>query len=86
VIFEIYCKMIIGHLGTSKIGFSNFNSILTSCEHNVSIVSNLEVSLVKRQANLVAHKLARASRLHAGTHDYQCIPQHVFSSIIDEMK
>jgi len=40
----------------------------------------------RRQANQVAHNLARASRFHASTHDIEFIPICIYASILKEMQ
>jgi len=44
------------------------------------------VSLIRRQANLVADKLAKTSRFHVHTKVYDFIPHLVYPIIMNEMK
>ncbi|KHN29674.1 hypothetical protein glysoja_016296, partial [Glycine soja] len=85
VIFETDCKMITHHLGSDRNGHSDFNFILAYCKKLLPVINNSRVNLIKRQVNLVTHKLVRASRNHVGSYGYHCMPFHVHSDIFDEM-
>lgn len=77
-------KMFTDFLHSKRKGVSGFSSILTHCNNLLILVRNSKVSLSKRQTNLVAHMLARTSRLHAFSHDFDCIHSHVLEVIINE--
>lgn len=47
-----------------------FDSIIHVCTSLLSHVRNLKVSFIWRQANLLAHTLARASRSYASSHGF----------------
>ncbi|XVF40656.1 hypothetical protein PTKIN_Ptkin01aG0131800 [Pterospermum kingtungense] len=65
VIFEIDAKGAVEIVNCREDDFSEFESVVNSCYSLLSLNSNSLVCFVRRYANVVAHKLARAARLYA---------------------
>jgi len=59
--FEIDCKNIMEEVATNSTRISYFYLILSKCRDLLSTFPNSLVSFIGRQANIVAHSLARAS-------------------------
>lgn len=72
-------------LNMHTIGLSNFHVILAKCRVNLSIIPNSKVSFVRRQANQVAHSLARASTFYACNHVLNIVPTCTTSLIRNEI-
>jgi len=61
VVFESDSATLVQALSSSGHGDSEFYAIVFSIIYQLSLHSNFEVKFVRRQANMVAHALARAS-------------------------
>lgn len=69
---------------TSKLN-SDFGSILISCKTLPSNVQSYTISNVKRQSNLIAHSLARASKLYASSQVFNFTPTCITTILMNEM-
>lgn len=76
VVFETDCKLMKDSFESARFGQ---NVLLSRCRSFIASISNSYVSFIKRQVNYVVHNLARASQLHASSHDFICIPTYVLS-------
>ena len=61
VIFESDCKVIVDIVNSSHLPQNELGDILSTCKDLISIHTSFIVNFVKRQANEVAHSIARAS-------------------------
>ncbi|GAU38425.1 hypothetical protein TSUD_396050 [Trifolium subterraneum] len=61
VIFETDSKRVVEATQRPHNGVSEFSSIICNIQNILSLNSNFNMKFVKRQANMVAHKLARAA-------------------------
>jgi len=61
VVFESDSSILVQALSSPGHGDSEFYVIVSSIIYQLSLHSNFEVKFVRRQANMVAHSLARAA-------------------------
>jgi ribonuclease HI len=61
VIFETDSKNVVDAIHNLRMGVSEFSSIICNIRHVLALNPNFVVKFIKRQANMVAHKLARAA-------------------------
>ena len=61
VVFESDSASLVHNLSSPVHGDSEFCAIVSSIIYQLSLHSNFEVKFVRRQANMVAHSLARAA-------------------------
>lgn len=74
VIIELDCKAVMDDIRGVCNFVTEFDSILSSCNSLLSNLQNYIVSFIRRQANIVAHNLARASRQYANSQIFDCSP------------
>jgi len=67
VIFELDCKLVVDNMVNNKKGSTEFHAILHRCRAILSNSPNSRMSFEKRQANLITHNLARASRFYVNS-------------------
>ncbi|CAJ2644603.1 unnamed protein product [Trifolium pratense] len=85
VIFETDSKIVVDAIQNLHRGFSEFNSIICNIQSYLSFNSNFKVKFAKRQANMVAHKLARAAISWASRYYLERIPTCIETILINEM-
>ncbi|XP_058784794.1 uncharacterized protein LOC131659630 [Vicia villosa] len=61
VTFECDCQVIVNSIHTKHVGSSEFSFIIKSVQNLLCSFPNFEVKFIKRQANSVAHTLAKAA-------------------------
>jgi hypothetical protein len=61
VIFETDAQIIAGATNSKHVGVCLFSTIILNIKNLLHLNPNFEVKFVKRQANSVVHKLARAA-------------------------
>jgi len=84
--FETDSKLTVDAFLSDRNDMSEFGCIITSCRSLFShLFSNSRVEFVRRQANGVAHALARDTTLLASPAIYYEIPSYIESLIINEM-
>ncbi|GAU45652.1 hypothetical protein TSUD_400890 [Trifolium subterraneum] len=84
--FESDSKVLIEAIHMQRRGNSEFLSIVHDILSLMSSFINFEVKFVRRQANLVAHTLARAANSWASFHRFENIPFCIEHLIFNEMK
>jgi hypothetical protein len=62
-----------------------FGSIISECQWLLQHYPNFKISFVRRQANFVAHTLARASRLNARHQEFDLIPSCIETIMRNEI-
>lgn len=82
VIIEFDCKLVLDALHPSKTNHSEFGFIIKKCKNILSFFSYL---FVRRQANSVAHALARASKFYATSYVFNSVLDCISSLVINEM-
>lgn len=85
VTIELDCKSVVDGIRGVCHSVTEFGSILSSCRNLLSLSQNYTVSFIRRQANLVAHSLARASRDFASIQIFDCSPACIFPLIMNEI-
>jgi ribonuclease HI len=85
ITFESDSQLVVGALHANHEGVSIFSIIISSIKNLLLLNSNFEVKFVKRQANLVAHQLARAANYWAGRCDFYSIPPCIENQLINDM-
>ncbi|GAU32459.1 hypothetical protein TSUD_144680 [Trifolium subterraneum] len=84
--FESDSKVLIEAIHMQRRGNSEFLSIVHDILILMSSFINFEVKFVRRQANLVAHTLARAANSWASFHRYENIPVCIEHLVFNEMQ
>ncbi|GAU36566.1 hypothetical protein TSUD_277720 [Trifolium subterraneum] len=84
--FESDSKVLIEAIHMQRRGNSEFLSIVHDILSLMSSFINFEVNFVRRQANLVAHTLARAANSWASFHRFENIPFCIEHLIFNEMQ
>jgi ribonuclease HI len=85
IIFECDSQLVVNAIHANHDGASAFSIIISSIKNLLLLNSNFEVKFVKRQANLVAHKLARAANSWASRCDFYSIPPCIKNQLNNEM-
>ncbi|KAK2369533.1 hypothetical protein QL285_082662 [Trifolium repens] len=85
--FEVDCKSVVGSLYNNKNYASYFGAIIRDCKSllNTSLIYS-HVKFIRRQANEVPHRLAKAAPLLASFHIHINIPTYIFAIIMNEMR
>lgn len=86
VTFELDCKSVVDGILEDKIPFTEFGCILATCKDSLKFFQNYGVSFIRRQANNIAHSLAKASRFCASHHVFYYIPTCISNLILNQMK
>ncbi|GAU15664.1 hypothetical protein TSUD_109220 [Trifolium subterraneum] len=84
--FESDSKVLIDVIHMKRRGNSEFLSIVHDILSLMSSFINFEVKFVRRQANLVAHTLARAANSLASFHRFENIPFCIERLVFNEMQ
>ena len=85
ITFESDSQLVVGALHANHEGVSIFSIIISSIKNLLLLNSNFEVKFVKRQTNLVAHKLARAANSWASRCDFYSSPPCIENQLNNEM-
>jgi ribonuclease HI len=85
VIFETDCKTIPDALSVNNIPENEFGDLIFQCKSLLLNRPDFVVSYVRRQANRVAHSIARASLCHPSPHIFNVVPSTLYSLIMNEM-
>ncbi|GAU40306.1 hypothetical protein TSUD_362860 [Trifolium subterraneum] len=84
--FESDSKLLVDAIHSRRSGNSEFNLIVNDIILFMSSYVNFEVKFIRRQANSVAHTLARAANSWASFHRFEIIPQCIEHLIVNEMQ
>jgi ribonuclease HI len=74
VAFESDSNTLVHSIAANNTGNSEFSDIVSSIKNMLSLLSNFEVKFVRRQANMVAHALARAAISWASHRFFDIVP------------
>nr|KYP41081.1 hypothetical protein KK1_037561 [Cajanus cajan] len=85
VTLESDCKSVLDALSRTQSHHSEYGSLLNKCRRLLHNHPNLSLKFILRQANRVAHCLARASRHYASSHTFEFIPSCIVPIILNEM-
>jgi hypothetical protein len=67
------------------IGVSEFSSLICKIKNLLSLSTNLEVEFIKRQVNMVAHKLARAAISWSSRNVFETMPTGIEPLLLNDM-
>jgi ribonuclease HI len=85
VIFESDSQIFIDAISSGQQGHSTFSLLISNIRSLLSLVSNFEVKFVKRQTNMVAHTLARATYSRPRHCTFESIPSCIESYLHNEV-
>jgi ribonuclease HI len=85
VIFETDAQVVAGAAYSRHVGVSLFSTIILNIKNLLLLNPNFEVKFVKRQANSVAHKLARAANSWASRCIFYSVPLCIEHQLLNEM-
>jgi hypothetical protein len=86
IVFEIDCQLVVNVVLSNSPYVNELGSLLSNCRTLLFSNATYVLAYVRRQANRVAHNLARASILHASPSIFNHPPYCIDSIILDEMK
>jgi hypothetical protein len=85
VVIELDCKLVVDGI-RGKLNFlTEFGTMLFACKASLSSLSNVRISFIRRQANNVAHLLARVALLFASREEFDYIPSCIEVTLMNEM-
>jgi ribonuclease HI len=85
VIFETDSKSVVDAIHSLRGGCSKFSSLINNIRNVLMLNSNFVVKFVKRQANMVAHSLARAAVLWSSRYVIESLPLCITTLLNNEM-
>jgi hypothetical protein len=85
ITIETDCLQVVQTLQSKQKNYTEFGAIIDRCRSIINLYENCRVSYVRRQANRVAHELAKASRFIASPQILNTCPPCIESIIINEM-
>jgi ribonuclease HI len=85
VIFETDAQNIVGALRSRKQGVSEFSTIINKIRRLLSLFPGFEVKPIRRQANRVAHTIARAALSWSRRHVFYDVPLCIHNLLSNEM-
>jgi ribonuclease HI len=85
VIFETDSKNVVDAIHNIRLGISEFSSIISHIRNVLSLNQNSVVKFVRRQANMVAHNLARAAIVWASRYVFDVLPLCITLLVNNEM-
>ena len=85
MLIELDCKLVVDSIFDRNSNQVEFGSIISECRSLLKHYPNYKISFVRRQANFVAHTLARASRLNARYQEFDLIPSYIETIVRNEI-
>jgi len=85
VIFESDCKIVVYVVNSSVNPHNELGDIISYCKQLLSLHTNYFVRFVRRQANKVAHNIARASLSHPSPHIFSDVPSGLNTLLLNDM-
>jgi len=85
VIFESDCKIVVDVVNSSANPHNELGDIIFYCKQLLSLHANFYVRFVRRQANKVAHNIARASLSHPSPHIFSDVPSSLNTLLLNDM-
>jgi ribonuclease HI len=83
--FELDCKLVVDSIVDRTNNQAEFGTIISICKSLLSQSPNFKISFVRRQANSVAHSLAKVSRMYARHQVFDLIPSCIHSIVRNEI-
>lgn len=84
VLIGLDCKLLVDGIVDGTKNQSEFGNIMSTCRSLLTHFPNFKISFARRQANFVAHTLARESKLYASRHVFDWIPSCITTTIMNE--
>jgi hypothetical protein len=81
---ELDCKLVTDSIMDRTNNRAEFGNIMSTCRSLLTHFPNIKISFVRRQANFVAHTLARASKLYASRQVFDLISSCI-TTIMNEI-
>jgi ribonuclease HI len=85
IIFESDSKLVVDAISTRQSGVSEFSILITRIQSMLRSNNYFEVKYVKRQANKVAHHLARAAFSLSSRRIFDLVPPCIATYLVNEM-
>jgi hypothetical protein len=85
VIFETDAQNLVGAIRRRSSGVSEFSTIVNKIKCMLSLFPGFEVKPIRRQANRVAHTIARAALFWSRRHIFDLIPIYIRNFLHNEM-
>jgi ribonuclease HI len=85
VFYETDCKSLADALATNSNHPDEFDDHISQCRSLLLTSPDFVVSNIRRQANSVAHNIARASLYHTSPYIFNILPTTLYSLIMNEM-
>ncbi|XP_024626802.2 uncharacterized protein [Medicago truncatula] len=85
VIFKSDCKIVVDAVNSSVNPHNELGDIIFYCKQLLSLHANFSVRFVRRQANKVAHNIARASLSHPSPHIFFDVPSSLNTLLLNYM-
>jgi ribonuclease HI len=85
VIFETDCKSVVDAIQHFRGGNSDFSLLVSHIKNLLDSNNNFVVKFIKRQANMVAHSLARAAISWSSRCSFETLPICISELLINEM-
>jgi hypothetical protein len=85
VLFETDCKSLSDVICSTKVPLNKFGDLVFQCRSLLLNRPDFVVSHVRRQANRVAHCIARTSLSNPSPHIFNYVPTTLYSLIMNEM-
>jgi ribonuclease HI len=85
VIFETDCKSVVDAIQHFRGGNSDFSLLVSHIKNLLDSNNNFVVKFIKRQANMVAHSLARAAISWSSRCSFETLPTCISELLINEM-
>ncbi|KAK2374133.1 hypothetical protein QL285_075114 [Trifolium repens] len=85
VTFESDSKLVVDAISSKQVGLSEFSTLIAHIQNLLRMNNYFEVKYVKRQANKVAHSLARATFSMSRRCIFDSVPRCIETQLINEM-
>jgi ribonuclease HI len=85
VIFESDSKNVVEAIHHHRVGYSEFSNIISHIRYLLQTNPNFLVEFIKRQANMVAHTLARAAISWSSRCTFETLPLCITQLLLNEM-
>jgi len=85
VMFETDSKILFDAIASTTTPINEFGDLVTHCRSLLRNRLDFVVSYVRRQANRVAHSIARASLSHPNPHIFHHVTPTLYPLIFNEM-
>lgn len=87
ITFELDSKRVVDSFHSTRNDVSDLGAIIRECRTTFSsFFTNSRVEFIRRQANEVAHRLARAATFYASIHYFTVLPDCIQDVLINEMR